>query len=587
MISPNVRRHSVRIAIFASCTLVVAAFYGSPSLLQANNQPTRSDVTGRVIDAATGTGIQDAVVSLSETGRRDVRRVQTSGDGAFTFLDAPTGPLRLAAAHPGYESSTLGQRFLGDESAPPPFFVADVRSGAVLKLFKLAVISGVVRDRDGRVLKGVAVRQFFRTSVAGHAQFAAGASVTTDINGEYRLFDLHAGSYLVGLGPSGGVSAGMATVTRESTTAFPMTFYPNAPSPSMAIPIELSSGDVRAGVDVTIGPERCGSLSGSLTGAEPRANTVVEASLDEVQNDFPVARTWTEANGHFFFRCLYPGTYVLRIRQFPAIDVASGRQYQIGNGLTTIGRAAGSARSSEDVPLFWADQQVSVVGGEATDNVTIALHRGARIAGNVEVKGSGLAPTVAGVAGSSIIVSRADGGHLDGLPLTVVGSKGEFVSAELPPGRYTLLAMGPSAMSGFEVNGLPATAVDVSGQDVTGVVVKLDGRPGRLIGMVQTDQQSEIREASVYVFPQDHRAWVDFGPVPINLVETRAGPDGSYSVSGMMPGEYFAVAVATGRRFWREPDFLEKLASQAVRVRIESGGPVTKNLPLARIAVSR
>ncbi|MEY4088292.1 MAG: hypothetical protein RJB55_563, partial [Verrucomicrobiota bacterium] len=77
-----------------------AALFSAPALAQSEG-----NITGLVINAATGNALSNAVVSVTSTDRSAV----TDLDGRFTLLRVPTGQRTLQVTYPGLNpgSATL------------------------------------------------------------------------------------------------------------------------------------------------------------------------------------------------------------------------------------------------------------------------------------------------------------------------------------------------------------------------------------------------------------------------------------------------------------------------------------------------
>ena len=78
----------------------------------------------------------------------------------------------------------------------------------------------------------------------------------------------------------------------------------------------------------------------------------------------------------------------------------------------------------------------------------------------------------------------------------------------------------------------------------------------------------------ILVFSAERSHWT---PGSRRVRMTRPGTDGSYSVKGLPPGEYFLAAptdLETGE--WNDPALLEQLVRSSARVTLKDGATTTK-----------
>jgi hypothetical protein len=192
-------------------------------------------VLGRVVDGTTGDPIPDAVVTLTggrargagpgaarggaapargglglagvevggvpvpgRGGAPNASRQLTGGDGRFVFHDLTAGTYIVNASAPGY----LGG-FTGPGAAAGPTTVdlaeAERRSDVKVRLWKAAVVSGIVVDEAGEPAVGVMVRAMRRSPLGGKIRYSSGQSGRTDDRGIYRITSLPPGDYVIAI----------------------------------------------------------------------------------------------------------------------------------------------------------------------------------------------------------------------------------------------------------------------------------------------------------------------------------------------------------------------------------------------------
>jgi hypothetical protein len=126
--------------------------------------------------------------------------------------------------------------------------------------------------------------------------------------------------------------------------------------------------------------------------------------------------------------------------------------------------------------------------------------------------------------------------------------------------------------------------LDLSANDVGGVVLMFTDRMTQLTGTVRNVQGQTDPGADVILFPADNQRWKSDGVSARRSRSIRTTKTGAYSIQGLPPGEYYVVAVdSTSNRDWQDPRFLEAAAPLATRVTILEGDTKTQDLRTTRI----
>ena len=159
--------------------------------------PGTGIIVGQVIDAATGKGVNSAVVTLA-----GARRVMTTTDGRFAFRNLPEGSHTLTAAKSGYIDGAFGMRRPGGPTLPVVLADAERRGNLVIWLWRHGAITGTIVDEAGEPLIGIQVTALRRSIVGGRRRFVQGGTETTDDRGIYRIGRLAPGDYAVAMATS-------------------------------------------------------------------------------------------------------------------------------------------------------------------------------------------------------------------------------------------------------------------------------------------------------------------------------------------------------------------------------------------------
>jgi hypothetical protein len=147
--------------------------------------------------------------------------------------------------------------------------------------------------------------------------------------------------------------------------------------------------------------------------------------------------------------------------------------------------------------------------------------------------------------------------------------------ARMPP-RYMVAAI---LVNGRDVTDDVITFGRAS-QSLDDVQVVLTDRLTRVAGTVD-DGQKPVAGVHVLVFSTNRAQWY---PLSRHQHRQTTGPDGTFTVTGLPAGSYFAAVVASlpaGDDAWRDPAYLEQISSAATVIAVGDGDTMT-NLHLNR-----
>ena len=164
------------------------------ALLSATAATQAGVVQGHIVEFGTGLPLARARVHLDRLEGANIRRVETlytRRGGQFTFGDVPDGLYLVSAERESYAVASYQQR--RPEGYGAPFGVSkDSAEFIELRLHKLGVITGTLRDENGVGLPGVRVLAYPR-----RLPLRSVAQATSDDRGVYRLHGLAPGKYWV------------------------------------------------------------------------------------------------------------------------------------------------------------------------------------------------------------------------------------------------------------------------------------------------------------------------------------------------------------------------------------------------------
>ncbi len=236
-------------------------------------------IRGRVVDAKSGRGVQDASVTaraggssgtfmfnLSENGGG----VITDADGRFEIVDQGPGSYQLTARHSLFSEATA-RVTLEDKDA-----VVDI------PMLSGGVIAGMVASSQGTPLAGAEVSLQNSGDAGGLRMGMDGQGTLSDGAGRFRFEHLAAGRYKVG-----------ATLRSEA-------------SPTIEVP--LNAGDVRE--DIRLALDGGATVRGVVKGLSEGERSGVMIGAQGLEDYF--ANTRTNADGSFEFTGVPKGSLTLR-----------------------------------------------------------------------------------------------------------------------------------------------------------------------------------------------------------------------------------------------------------------------------------
>ena len=526
-------------------------------------------IAGTVISNGTGNlPLRRAMVTLSRTGVEDIRTAATDDRGRYTFTDLPAGAYTLSARKGGFVSMNWGAPKPAMPGRSIQLSDGQAYSATSIALPRGAVIAGRLMDRSGRPVGNMVVEATQFITVNGERRRRTGSgssgSAVTDDHGEYRIYGLLSGDYLVFANYQGTTTepevtpaelawaqqpAGTPAPPRGRPYASAPTLFPGVGTEASAATVTLAEGEERAGVDFALLYVPIARITGTVLAPDgtPARRIQIErpATFPGGLLAFFGDSTSSTDDGTFTLRGVPPGQYTLTARG------STGPQPVFGQG------------------------DVSVAGADVPD-VAIRLQPAASIAGQLVARGSDAPPDFRGVG---LRLEPVAPGAATPLGVAPVDADGRFQIAGVPPGRYRLNVIFSrvfgdkwflhSAMLGDR--DLLDVPVEVRPADsLSGLTVTFTSARTALGGSITDSAGRPVSQLYVLVFSTDRSQW-DFASRRTGSV--RAGDDGSYSIQGLPAGEYFLCALTEldSARISTDPKYLEELSAVAIKLSIAEG----------------
>jgi hypothetical protein len=165
--------------------------------------------------------VRRAVVTLTGPELRPSRGSVTDDDGRFTIANLPAGRVTLTATRAPFITSVYGAKRPGRPGTSIALADGQKVGGLAVTLWRGAVVAGVLRDDTGAPVEGIAVTAVpaRASSVPGILTLSNRHDVTTDDRGEFRIFGLEPGAYVVVAKPPAGGSAPIAAMSEAEVDA--------------------------------------------------------------------------------------------------------------------------------------------------------------------------------------------------------------------------------------------------------------------------------------------------------------------------------------------------------------------------------
>lgn len=575
-----------------------------------------ASIAGTVVDdQERAAPVRRAIVTVAGPGLVPSRSAITDDDGRFTIERLPAGRFTITVSRASFITSTYGAKRPGRPGTPVVVAAGQRVTDLAVKLWRGAVIAGVVRSEDGQPAEGLPVR------VIAARQSAEPSILTLDNNGvktndagEFRIFGLAPGAYLLcvtppvlrgtsptamseadmdaalaalrarGATPPGGRPAPSPTVqpadARPATSrpfSYAPIYFPGTANMSQATPIALVPGQVVENVNLQLQRVPTASVGGIVTfpdgrGASGASIQIVQTPPPGYTLDAPLQATATATpDGTFRIPAVGPGDYTLTARTTPP-------------GVVVTSPLGG--------PALWSEMKLSVSGVDLT-GLTLRLEAGPSLAGRVAfAEGTSKPPADltqwrVSLATPASLASRGPvmGSRFNPAPPIALNADGTFEIPGIPPGAFLFRLTGPGVgPTGWWMRSMIAGNRDLldriieirPGSPSMNVVVSMSDRHTELSGTLRTPAGQPGADVFVIAFSSDRTMW---GPGARRVRAVRPDVDGRFSMPDLPPGEYLlGVVTDIDPDDWQNPAVLDQLVPASVKVTIGEGEKKVQDL---------
>jgi hypothetical protein len=525
--------------------------------------------------------------------------VVTDREGVFSFKNLAPGRYQIRAQREGY----FGTLLPGAVGIGAPTIVnttATVNAGqptlpVSITMLRGAIVSGRVRDPNGQPLSTAQVGAYQITYQNGRKTLQQVNSKQTDDRGEYRLYWLPPGDYVIGTVPRR-----LAAAAPTPQDAYARTFFPNAVDARQSQILHVAEGAEINGTDILIRPDATGRISGKVLtsfvgpNGQPSIASIFylfaldpTALADTNLPTFPNASS-NRASGQFELRGILPGPYELMSN----VPDGNGRQAWGRTRVNVNGDANDVALSIQPgvevrirmtvdgaLPAFTMQNQPA--GGRGGTSVSVN--------GVVTTTAGPQAPTGQVPMATNRVQLRSSefGGtfapfeSMANQDVAFDPASGTFTFKSVLPGKYAINVLS-LPLNGYvaDVRGAGASVMD-AGVDISSqtgeveVVLKTDGK--RIEGVVRDASQKGAAAARVALVPSAPSRRQN-----IQLYKT-ANTDnaGKFAISGVAPGDYKLFAwEAVPNTAWMNAEFMALYEARGQAVTVGSTPTVNVELKL-------
>jgi hypothetical protein len=503
--------------------------------------PSNAQAEERFLQTLTDSAAARGVSTLNPDIRSALEQFKAANDARFAAVSDKSGHFTIQNVLPGrYTITVKRDGFFEDTSdqafAIPVIISAGQRATSNLSMLSGATIAGRVTDSDGQPLANTTVQALSVIYQNGFPVLQASITKTTDDRGEYRLFWLPDGEYLIAAVKPSETTPGI--ISPSSGTNDTRTFYPGTANVSTAIPLVVQGGSQLSGVDIGVRPVETFRLSGEIrcimpeipAGQPNTLQTILTASLMLAARDpgvpeegGPTAlanvilrRSGNQFVGAFQISGILPGTYDLRVST---------------NDFSSDGGAQGL--------LAFAAIPIDINNQDLT-GLSLDIYPNVRVKGIVTVDGRAPGQTPVRVA-LQVDGSASKRPSYQGLakrPVLANDQDGSFVIPGVASGRFRVQP-GPGLPADFYIadvlQGVSVfdTGFEVGKAPVETLHVLVKSGAGSLEGVVRNANGKPVSGATVVMVPPAARRQ--------NHALYRTGisdASGHFKIDSAAPGDY-------------------------------------------------
>jgi carboxypeptidase family protein len=530
------------------------------SLLPCQVQPQQSSlaekasIQGLVINATTSEPLKGVRVRLTRSGEyRTLYRGVSDAVGQFSIQNIEAGSYQIRIEKEGYHSPNRGCSSDIQDDDVITLSVGQSLSGLKFQMLAPAVITGHVFDSSGNPITEAEVGAYLIAARSGRRFLLSEATARTDDRGQYRLFHLKPGPYLLRLDQA----LRLRDELEEHTDAakelgFRPIYYPDTFGIDDAQKVMVHPGQELTDKNFTAHFAKVLRLRGKVLNGltnEPMADGVLAIeALDNSMKENKATSYTIRDDGHFEVEDLTPGRYL--------VSVETG--------------------TLPDRRLWQGQQEVELKDSDLS--VAIRAFPGHDVSGRIEIQDGNkidfthlqvqLEPYNDLSYGGRYIKVNADGRFL----IPDVGQDVYDVGIAGLPSLYYLKS---TILGDTELSSGRLTIGDAT--ESASLILRISKPGAEVTGQVQTADGNRACSAHVVLIPD---SLVEHSP-RARYAEADADQFGNYSLKEIVPGDYRLFAWDQDSPIpYLEHGSLEPYESQGRAVHLNEGDRLTVPLKL-------
>jgi Carboxypeptidase regulatory-like domain len=492
-----------------------------------------ASLEGQVLNAITGEPVRKAQLTLQFVGQGTPLSATSDAKGKFTLTKVAPGDYVVYVRHPAFDPVKVGIRPDGSRGELIHLEAGEAKTGLTVKLTPYGAIAGRVLDEDGDPIKGMHVAALQWEYTTRGRRLIERRSGNTDDQGDYRVFDIRPGKYVLCVAPERTTIA-----LSPDEKSFAALYYPNSSDARGAIPVALSPGQQIGGVNFTLRRARYATIRGRVIVPDGATDISVELMVHTGETRAGLSSGIRNAEGKFQIYGVPPGSFYIT------------GSYRSGGGRFVV-----------QMPLEVGMKDID--GLELRPLARMTLNAQVRIVGETDHKLS------------DVHVQFEGEGYW--LEQPSVNTEGRLTLRGMEPDIYTIhvnaedlylkaMQWGTREIAGELdlTSGIPAN---------TELTITMGADGGALSGTVRNEKQEPV-PAMVALIPLDGNRWW--------CQVVNAEKDGQFKIGAIAPGRYKLWAFDEVNRLavWYDPDFLAPFQSAAVDIEVHALEKKSQDLKL-------